>query len=159
MEGSKMLSIIRIRGTVNVHKDLQYTLKLLRLHKPNHIVLIDDRKTYLKMLHKVNSHIAWGEISVETLEKLLKERGRVEGDNPLTDEYIKQNSKFKSIPEFAKELINLKASLEDVKGLKPVFRLHPPKKGFKGTKKRSYQIGGVIGYRGQEINGLIEKMI
>ena len=43
-------------------------------------------------------------------------------------------------------------------GIKPVFRLHPPSKGFKGKVKRSYTAGGVTGYRGENINSLIKKM-
>jgi len=39
-----------------------------------------------------------------------------------------------------------------------VFRLHPPKKGFKGKVKRGYTAGGVTGYRGEAINDLIKKM-
>ena len=140
MERSKLLAAIRIRGTINVHKDLQETLRLLRLLKPNHAVLVDDRVTYLKMLQKVNSYIAWGEISQDTLEQLLRERGRLEGDHPLTDDYIKEHTKFKSIKEFAKQLAELKAEIKDVPGLKPVFRLHPPKKGFKAPKKKGFKV-------------------
>ncbi|MHA1754969.1 MAG: 50S ribosomal protein L30 [Candidatus Odinarchaeia archaeon] len=159
MERTKRLTVIRIRGTVDINKDLEYTLKLLRLHKPNHAVLIDDRKTYLKMLHKIASYIAWGEISQDTLEELLKKRGRIIGNKPLTDEYIKENSKFKSISDFAKKLFELKAEIKDVPGLKPVFRLHPPRKGFDGSKKRAFQVGGVLGYYGSEINKLVRKMM
>ncbi|MEK6874839.1 MAG: uL30 family ribosomal protein [Nanoarchaeota archaeon] len=43
---------------------------------------------------------------------------------------------------------------------KPYFRLAPPTKGFerKGIKK-SYDAGGALGYRGEAINALIERMI
>ncbi len=44
--------------------------------------------------------------------------------------------------------------------LKKHFRLHPPKGGFerKGTKA-GYSTGGALGYRGKEINELLQKMI
>jgi len=39
-----------------------------------------------------------------------------------------------------------------------VFRLNPPKKGYKSIKK-SYKEGGALGYRGEKINNLIQRMI
>jgi len=44
-------------------------------------------------------------------------------------------------------------------GIKPVFRLHPPSKGFKGKVKRSYTTGGVTGYRGENTNNLTKNDI
>jgi len=49
---------------------------------------------------------------------------------------------------------------KDEKKIKPFFRLSPPIGGFerKGIKKH-YTIGGVLGYRGENINDLIKRMI
>ena len=44
-----------------------------------------------------------------------------------------------------------------IPGLKPVLRLHPPRKGYK-TTKRTFPQGGALGYYGQEINTLLYKM-
>ncbi|MEM2108953.1 MAG: 50S ribosomal protein L30 [Candidatus Odinarchaeota archaeon] len=159
MEATKVLSVIRIRGTVDVNYEIEDTMKMLRLHKPNHLVLLDDRKSYVKMLHKINNYIAWGEVSADMIEKLLREKGRLQGNKPLTDEYLQSNSEFKSVKELAKRIHELKASLTDVKGLKPVFRLHPPMGGFKGSKKKPYSMGGLLGYHGKEIENLINKML
>ena len=48
--------------------------------------------------------------------------------------------------------------LKDVEGVKPVLRLHPPVKGYEGNK-RSYVNGGALGYRGRDINALIDRML
>ena len=44
--------------------------------------------------------------------------------------------------------------------LKKYFRLHPPRGGFerKGTKT-GFTAGGALGYRGEKINDLMQKMI
>jgi large subunit ribosomal protein L30 len=42
--------------------------------------------------------------------------------------------------------------------VKPVLRLHPPIKGYEGVK-RSFSEGGALGYRGKEIEKLIQRMI
>ncbi len=159
MEANKILSVIRIRGTVDVNYEIEDTLKMLRLHKPNHLVLIDNRPSYVKMLHKVNNYVAWGEVSAEMIEKLLREKGRLKGNKPLTDEYLKNNSEFNSINELARKIYELKAKITDVKDLKPVFRLHPPTGGFKNSKKKPYNLGGVLGYHGKDIETLINRMI
>ncbi|HNR25150.1 MAG TPA: 50S ribosomal protein L30, partial [Methanobacteriaceae archaeon] len=43
-------------------------------------------------------------------------------------------------------------------GLKPVFRLHPPRKGYKDIKK-AFNEGGTLGYRGEDINHLLKRMV
>lgn len=49
---------------------------------------------------------------------------------------------------------------KDANKLKKFFRLNPPRGGFerKGIKK-SFTIGGALGYRGEKIKDLIQKMI
>jgi large subunit ribosomal protein L30 len=49
--------------------------------------------------------------------------------------------------------------LADVEGLKPIFRLTPPKKGFKGKKYLAVGMGGITGYRGVDIKSLAVRMV
>lgn len=154
----KRLAVIRIRGTIGVRKDVEYTLKLLRLVRKFHAVVIDDKPDYLGMLQKVKDYVTWGEIDAETLAELLKKRGRLVGNRKLTDDVVKKLG-YNSIEDFAKAVIEFKAELNDIPGLKPVFRLHPPKGGFKGSVKKMYGSGGETGYRGKDINELLRRMI
>ena len=105
----------------------------------------------------VKDFIAYGEVNANILEELLKNRGRLMGDVVLTDEYVKDNSQYRDISEFASALAGGQARLTDVPGLKPVLRLHPPRKGYK-TTKRTVQQGGSLGYHGENINDLLFKM-
>lgn len=159
IERTKRLGVIRIRGTVDVRREIEDTLRILRLHKPNHAVVIDDRASYKRMLQKAKDYVTWGEIDELTLSKLIKKRGRLTGNKPVTDDHVSRNSKFKSIEEFSKSLVDFKVEIKDLPSLKPVFRLHPPKKGFEGKKKRAFSVGGELGYRGSKINLLLERMI
>jgi large subunit ribosomal protein L30 len=132
---------------------------MLRLNRLNHCVIIDDRESYLKMLQKVKDMVAWGELDEKGTTSLLSKRGRLTGDSRLTDEYLKEHTSFKSIKGFAKAFCSGKAELRDIPGLKPVFRLHPPKKGHRrGGIKNPYSLGGALGPRGSEINALVQKM-
>ena len=152
-----MFVLVQIRGTVNTRGDIKDTLKMLRLHHINHCVLIPDTPAYIGMIRKVKDYIAWGEVDAEVLAELLRNRGRLTGNVRLTDAYIKENSQYTDIAEFASSLAKGEARLTDIPGLKPVLRLHPPRKGHK-TTKRTYQQGGSLGYHGEAINALLYRM-
>jgi len=156
-KGQKCLAVVRIRGTVNVRKDIEDTLKMLNLERNCHATLIDDRPSFLGMLRRAQSIITWGEVSKETITLLLRKRGRLVGNKKFTDEYAKKIG-YDSLDAVAEALYNLEVELKDLPGVKPVFRLHPPRKGFKGSVKKSYSAGGETGYRGESINDLIRRM-
>ena len=157
-KGQKCLAVVRIRGIVNVRKEVEDTLRMLNLQRNCHATLIDDRPSFLGMLRKAQNIITWGEVSKETISLLLKKRGRTIGDKPLTDEYAKKIG-YESLDDLADAIYNLKVMLKDLPGVKPIFRLHPPRKGFKGSIKKSYRAGGEAGYRGEAINDLIRRMV
>ncbi|MCJ7794538.1 MAG: 50S ribosomal protein L30 [Methanoregulaceae archaeon] len=152
-----MYAVVQVRGVVNTRRDIKDTLKMLRLHHINHCVLVSDTPENLGMIRKVKDYVAYGEVDAPTIETLLRTRGRVIGDVMLTDEYIKANSTYSGITGFAEALLSGETRLRDIPGLKPVLRLHPPRKGYK-TTKRTYVQGGALGYYGQEINTLLYKM-
>jgi large subunit ribosomal protein L30 len=110
------------------------------------------------MLNKVKDYITWGEIDQKLLTDMLTVRGKIIGGLPISDKYIKSNSNFKSISNFANEIVENKAKLTDIRDIKPVIRLNPPQKGYMGVK-RPYSLGGALGYRGNNINDLIRRMI
>ncbi len=152
-----MFAIVQIRGTVNTRREIRDTLKMLRLHHINHCVLVPDTPEYLGMVRKVKDFVAYGEVDAETLTTILTTRGRLSGNRRLTDEYVREHTPYPGVQEFAKALYEGTASFSDLPGLKPVLRLHPPRKGFL-TIKRTYQQGGALGYYGKEINSLLYKM-
>ncbi len=157
-KAQKCLAVIRIRGTIDLRGEINDTLKMLNLNYNCNATLIDNRESYLGMLKKTQSYIAWGEPTVETVKILLAKRGRIVGNKKLTDEYAKQLG-YENLEKLAEALHKCEVELKNLKNVKPVFRLHPPKKGYKKTLKRSYQAGGEYGYRGEAINELIKRMI
>jgi len=107
---------------------------------------------------KAKGQLTWGEVSKEVIASLLKERGRLMGEKKLTDEYAKKIG-YESLDKLAEAIHNLKVTYNDLPDVKPLFRLHPPKKGYGGKVKKSYKAKGVAGNRGAAINDLIRKMI
>lgn len=117
---------------------------------------MDERDSYLGMLQKVKDYITWGPIDREDVARILRNRGELVGRKRLTDAYVKKNTKYKSIDDFAEDFIKFKAELEDIPNLRPFFRLHPPRKGYEGIK-RSFIEGGALGPR-ESIKDLLYRM-
>jgi large subunit ribosomal protein L30 len=158
---SVLIFAVRIRGAPGMRRTVMDTLKMLRMHKVNHGVLIWSEPSQMGMLRKCKDYIAYGEIDEKTLLRLLRTRGKIEGNKPLTDEHVKNQTNFKDLKEFAKALMTGKIQYKtnDIQKIKPVFRLHPPRKGHRGTIKKHYGEGGTLGYVESYINKIIHKMI
>ena len=157
----KLFFAVRIRGAPGMRGKILDTLKMLRMHKVNHGVLIWGNPSYKGMLVKCKDYITYGEIDEKTLLRLLRVRGKVEGNKPLTEDHIQNLTIYKTLREFAKALLNGEIQYREsfIFKIKPVFRLHPPRKGYKGTIKKHFHEGGTLGDVGVYINVLIHKMI
>ena len=90
----KTLAVVRIRGGISINRDIKNTLKMLNLTKVNHCVFIPETKEYKGMLQKVKDYVTWGEIEPGTMVEMIKQRGKLEGDKPVTDKYLKENGYF-----------------------------------------------------------------
>ena len=121
-----MICIIRIKGQVNINRDVEETLDRLRLKRKYACVVLENpTKAQQGMIKKVRNFVAYGEINKETYEELKKARGEKDPSG---------------------------------KGLKPFFRLHPPRKGIES--KKHFGVGkGVLGDNKEKINDLVKRML
>lgn len=152
---AKKLALVRIRGCTGIRREVEDTMKMLCLTRVNHCSLADETAQTKGMIQKCKDYITWGEVDEKTLAKLIEKRGRLPGDKRVTIEKIKENG-FDSFTDLAGKIIASECKLEGV-GLKKVFRLNPPSKGF-GSIKLAFP-RGALGPRGAGINGLLEKMM
>jgi large subunit ribosomal protein L30 len=150
-----MYVILRVRGHIGVKTDIEDTLKLLNLTRPNHCVLYPETDYIKGMLKKSQNYITWGKISPDMLAKLISKRGKAYNEE---NKLVKVTEVYKNIDEVVEKILN-NEKLKNLK-IKPVFRLKPPSKGYerKGIKK-TYKQGGAVGYRAEDINILLKKMI
>ena len=155
----KKIAVIRIRGTQGLKSQAKSTFRLLGLYKKNYCTVVDNSPVYVGMLTKIKDYATWGEIDEKTFKALLEKRGKVVGNKRLTSEYLKQKTHL-DFDAFTKEFFSSSKKLKDIPGLKCFFRLAPPIKGFerKGIKL-PFSMGGVLGYRKEKINGLLQRMI
>ena len=152
--------VIRVRSDRGVKPKIRHTMSMLNLTKVNHAVLVPDTPAYAGMLQKAKDYVTWGEVAAATISELISQRGRMIGDKPITNAVIKSGSEFSTINALSKAIASGDARTNAVEGMKPVFRLHPPRgaKGWGGIK-RSFSTGGALGFRGEAISDLVGRMI
>lgn len=158
VEERKCFVAVKVRGTISAQREAVETLKMLHLTRTNHAVLIDNRPSFKGMLQKVQSYVTWGEVSKETVAFMLQKRGRLVGDDKISNDYI-QKIGFSSLETLADAITTCKVEHQKLLSMQPIFRLHPPSRGFKGKTKKNYRAGGEAGYRGDAINELVRRMV
>ncbi len=154
-----LYAIVRIRGSVDVPPNVEATLRMLRLNRKYSAVLYPKSEAIDGMLNVVKDWVTWGEIDKGTLKELILTRGRLPGNRKISEEAIKELFGL-TVDEFIDKLIEGNIHWHKLENkVKPVFRLHPPKGGFKGSSKKPYKSKGELGYRDGGINALLRKMI
>lgn len=141
---SQKLAVVLVRGTVKSARPVEQTLALLQLHRKNHCVVVANTPSLKGMVTLVKDYVTWGEISEPVFKELVAARG---------EEYKGRSTDSKKKYHYAVLDFNGKK-------YKTYFRLNPPRKGFgrKGIKV-AFVAGGGLGYRGDKINDLIQRML
>lgn len=152
------IAIVRVGGSPDLEEEVKSTLEILNLNRPNHCVIREDNPSVRGMLEKAKDVLTWGVVKSDVMEKLLKKRGRLEGGDSVMEEDIDEKTPYGSFEELAEAVSEGDYDLKDFEGLKEVFRLSPPSKGYNPTR-RSFSHGGAMGGRGEEINDLLVRMI
>lgn len=138
-----MILVIRISGMVEVPTTINDTLSRIRLRRKYAAVLLKETDDNYKLLSHIRNFVAFGTIDNATLTELVTKRGQaLKG---------KKIDAIKIVGDIEKK------SLEEL-GLKPFFRLHPPRGGIKS--KLHYPLkGGVLGDNKTDINVLVRRML
>jgi large subunit ribosomal protein L30 len=157
-QGGKCLALIRIRGDVGIRGELEYVFKLMHLTRKNHATLMEGTPSNLGAIRRVKDYSTWGEVAPETISLLLRKRGFLRGSRKLTEDYTVNELGYPSIEELAEAIYDSRVNFWELPNVKPVFRLSPPRKGFHGSIRKPYP-EGELGYRGEDINQLIARMV
>ena len=139
-----MIIAIRISGMVDVPENVNYLLYNINLRRKYASILMPETPENIKLLNKIRSFVAFGTVSNQNLTKLIQLRGEKEGKAGKIDaETIVKNIEKRTLRE---------------QGLKPFFRLHPPRGGIES--KKHFGVGkGVLGNNKEHINKLLERML
>lgn len=160
VEGRGLLLAVRLRGTASDAPDVLKTMESLMLLRPFQARLVEDTPSNVGMLRSVKALVAWGEVSPEVLAGVLVKRGERDGTDGLDESFVRLLGK-NGFDELAKAVVAGEVGVRDLykAGLKPRFRFHPPRGGFKRSLRRAASDGGELGYRGADINLLVKRMI
>ncbi|HTS32578.1 MAG TPA: 50S ribosomal protein L30 [Thermoplasmata archaeon] len=148
--------VVRVRGTIHAKHEIAETLRFLHLTRANHATVLPEVPEYKGMLVRAQGYITWGEADPETVGILLHERGTTASGARVGPETLGKEIHAKDLPELTQSV--LAGGLPPVAGLRPLFRLKPPKGGWRSTKK-PFGLGGALGYRGKAINDLVRRMV
>ena len=139
-----MIAIIRISGMVDVQRGMAETLFRLRLRRKYSCVVVREKEELQSLLKKIRNFVSYGKIDKETFIELVEKRGQ-----SLKKEKIKAK-------EIVEKFIDSRTNENlDKFGIKPFFRLHPPRGGI---KSKLHYPKGVLG-ENKEINELIRRML
>lgn len=139
-----MIIAIRISGLVDMPRKLEETLYRIRLRKKYSAVLIHPKPEIIKLLKKIRNHIAYGDISKETLKLLIEKRA-------VPKDRSKKVNVEKTIEQIEKNSKNL--------DIKPFFSLHPPRGGIDSKKHFGTSKKAVLGDNKDKINDLVRRML
>jgi large subunit ribosomal protein L30 len=137
-----MIAIIRIAGDVEIDEKDREKLFRLRLRKKYTCIVIKESKEMGILINKIRNFVAYGKIDSATLKELVEKRGK------------SIDSKKKVDSAKVIELIEKKGLAES--GIKPFFRLHPPRGGI---DSKIHYPKGVLGDNKEDINELIRRML
>jgi len=138
-----MILVIRISGMIGIPTAVRKTLYRIGLRRKYSAILLESNNENNKLLKRIRDYVSYGEIEKNMLERLIELRGE-----SLEKKKIDSKKVASGVSE--KGLKNL--------GLKPFFRLHPPRKGIES--KKHFGVGkGVLGDNKKKINKLLERML
>ena len=149
-----MYAVLRVRSPRSKSARVEDTLQKLRLNKVNHCTIVPEDDVHEGMLMKIKDIITWGEVDKDTLTKLIKYRSSLDD----VEEKLSDEIDYDEIEDFADAVLSGEVKITELDGMKNLFRLHPPRSGYKSIKK-PYKTGGSLGYRSQEINELLQRML
>ena len=152
---------VRIRGTATDNPDVRRTMEILKMESTFRARLLENSPSNLGMLRTAKNLVAWGQVNPDVMEALLQKRGERDGNKKLDEEFAKVFFRKENIADLAKSIVAGEIGVKDLwlAGVKPRFRLHPPRGGFKRSTRRAATDGGELGYRGEDINRLVKRMI
>lgn len=151
-----MLAAVRVRGVPDTPKNQSDTLQTLNLHNKNNCVILPDDEKQTGMLNAAKDYIAYGEVDRDTVKELLEKRGSYSGDR-LADSVDELG--YDSLDELVDALEDGETTIFQLRsqGVQVPFRLSPPSKGYKGSR-RHYNQGGSLGQR-DDMDELLRRMI
>lgn len=161
---SKLLFVIRIHGSQDMHPRSRKILNSLRLRQNLTGVFVKVNEATLKMLLAVEPFITYGYPSLKSIRDLVFKKGcgKIERQRvPLTDNNIIEQALGEHgvicIEDIVHEVATLGPHFKEVNSFLWPFKLKMPERRLQMNKKQ-FKDGGHVGNREDKINELIDKL-
>jgi large subunit ribosomal protein L30 len=139
-----LLLVLNLRGKIGSTVPIRKALTDLKVERKFSATVVTDDAPTLGMLRSCKDFIAWSPVDSKLLTDLLRARGMVSESKRLDQEALKSLG-FKKYEDFADKIVKDGARLSAHAGIRPFFRLSPPKGGFKLSSRRQASEKGILG--------------
>lgn len=139
-----LVLVVNLRGKIDSTTAVRKALVEMKVERKFSATVLPDDGQTLGMLKACKEYLAWSPVDARLLASLLKARGMVSESRKLDGEALKALG-FKKYEEFAEKIVKQGARLSAHAGIRPFFRLSPPRGGFKLSSRRQASEKGILG--------------
>jgi large subunit ribosomal protein L30 len=154
---TELLLVVNLHGSINASAPVRKALEDMKVSRKFSASVMPSDETALGMLHICKDRLSWSAVDTELLSTLLEKRGMVSESKRLDQGSLKAMG-YKNYGDLAKKMFDEKARLSAVQGVRPFFRLSPPKGGFKRSMRRQFSEKGLLG-RNPQLGEIVRRMV
>ncbi len=136
--------VLNLHGAINSSGPVRKALEELKVVRRFSASVVSDDPSTLGMLKLCKDFVAWAPVDADLLTTLLKQRGMVSMTKELDAASLKKLG-YKKHEDLAEKMVKEQIRLSAVEGVRPFFRLAPPKGGFKLSMRRQFTEKGILG--------------
>jgi large subunit ribosomal protein L7e len=163
----KLALVIRIRGCIGVSPKAKKVMQLFRLRQLHNATFVKLNEATARMLRLIEPYVTYGYPTRATVQKLIYKRGFGKLNKqriPIADNSVVEEGLGKvnicCTADLINEIYTVGPAFKQANNFLWPFKLSNPKGGFsQKTKLLHFMEGGESGARGEEINGLVKKML
>lgn len=153
----ELLLVLNLHGKINSTQAVRKALGELKVDKKFSASVVTDDDSTVGMLKLCKDYVAWSPIDEGLLATLLEKRGMVSTEARL-DATALSALGYKKHSDLANRMLKDHIRLSQVGGVRPFFRLSPPKGGFRRSLRRQYSEKGVLG-KNPSLPDLVRRMV
>ncbi|MDV3277620.1 MAG: hypothetical protein LYZ69_04035 [Nitrososphaerales archaeon] len=139
-----MFVVVNVHGKINSSDPVRKALGELKVERKFTASVVPDDAATVGTLKLCKEFVAWAPLDSDLLTTLLEKRGMVSESRRLDSAALSKLG-FKKYKDLAEKILKENKRLSAIGGIRPFFRLSPPKGGFKSSLRRQYTDRGTLG--------------
>ena len=152
-----LLLVVNLHGKINSSGPVRKALSELKVERKFSASLVPDDPATVGMLKLCKDYVAWAPTDAKLIAILLEKRGMV-SEKARLDAHALTAMGFKKHEELAEKMLKEQLRLSQVRGVRPFFRLSPPKGGFRSSLRKQFSEKGVLG-NNPKLPDIVRRMV